>query len=332
MVSLDVKDRKLLYHLSLDARLPDTRLAKLVGLSPNAVKYRKERLVEEGIVTRHAALVDLGSLGLETFTLLLRFNQALDDEMLAKVMRHPYLDWAIRLSGHWDLFTEFVCYDQRHLVAIVDELICLFAGALERYEVNVASEILRVEHLVADLMTGISLELPAQKERVRSRQRIDATDGKLLRLLSEDGAMPLTKLAERLTIPVDTARYRLKGLLSKGILIRCFAEISLDSVGYTEYLCTLTLMNPVPEQLVSLKNLLRHEPNITYAFFDLAGRKLFFLCACKSTDELDALLASLRSAYRGMVEMLDYLLVTKQLLFDLYPAGLLEEQRHLLRD
>ena len=40
MIELDVKDRKIIYHLSNNARISDTQLSKQVALSKNAVKYR----------------------------------------------------------------------------------------------------------------------------------------------------------------------------------------------------------------------------------------------------------------------------------------------------
>lgn len=74
-MTLDIKDRRLIYYLSQDARLTNTQLAKKIGLSKNAVQYRIERLKKEGVVKKFASIVNLSSLNLTTVDLLLKFNE-----------------------------------------------------------------------------------------------------------------------------------------------------------------------------------------------------------------------------------------------------------------
>jgi DNA-binding Lrp family transcriptional regulator len=50
MEKLDVKDRKILYHLDLDSRQPFSQLGKKVGLSKDLVAYRVKKLHERGII------------------------------------------------------------------------------------------------------------------------------------------------------------------------------------------------------------------------------------------------------------------------------------------
>ncbi|HEX8120305.1 MAG TPA: Lrp/AsnC family transcriptional regulator [Solirubrobacteraceae bacterium] len=60
---LDAVDRAILEHLSVDARIPNNRLAERVGLAPSTCLARVRALREAGVVRGFHAEIDLGALG-----------------------------------------------------------------------------------------------------------------------------------------------------------------------------------------------------------------------------------------------------------------------------
>ncbi|HEV3000088.1 MAG TPA: Lrp/AsnC family transcriptional regulator [Solirubrobacteraceae bacterium] len=60
---LDDVDRAIIEHLSVDARMPNNRLAELVGLAPSTCLARVRALREWGVLRGFHAEVDLGALG-----------------------------------------------------------------------------------------------------------------------------------------------------------------------------------------------------------------------------------------------------------------------------
>ena len=60
---LDAIDRAILEHLSVDARMPNNRLAERVGLAPSTCLARVRALREAGVVRGFHAEIDLGALG-----------------------------------------------------------------------------------------------------------------------------------------------------------------------------------------------------------------------------------------------------------------------------
>ena len=62
-VQLDAVDRAILEHLSVDARIPNNRLAERVGLAPSTCLARVRALREAGVVRGFHAEIDLGALG-----------------------------------------------------------------------------------------------------------------------------------------------------------------------------------------------------------------------------------------------------------------------------
>jgi len=52
MVNIDLKDRKILYELDLNARQSLNEIGKKVGLNKDSVAYRIKRMEDEGIIKK----------------------------------------------------------------------------------------------------------------------------------------------------------------------------------------------------------------------------------------------------------------------------------------
>ena len=324
MIKLDVKDRKILYYLSQDSRTPISQLSKKVKLSKNTVNYRIDRLKKDGIIKNFAAVVNLGALNLSTFTLLLKFNEDIYEkpEIIEYFKNHELADWVITLSGQWDIFVEFSTTDLHHLKKIIEEITEHFSGIINTYKLFYSGITLRVEHLIRELYSDLKLEEPIIKKRTIEKYKIDETDKKILEILNQDSSLHYLKIAKKINSTLDIVRYRIKNLIKKGILVKFFPEIDLKKLGYTEYLYTIKLKNITKEKLSSLKNQIKMNPNITYAFFDLTSFNLLFVCAFKSTDKIDHLSRSLRKEFSNIIDQQEYLIIKEQISFNLFPRGI----------
>ena len=73
-VELDLKDRKILYELDVDARQSLAEIGKKVGLSKEVVNYRIKRLEKEEVIIRYSTIIDLFRIGLKKYKLYLRLS------------------------------------------------------------------------------------------------------------------------------------------------------------------------------------------------------------------------------------------------------------------
>ena len=76
MIELDDIDKRIVAALQTEGRIAIVDLADKVGLSPTPCQRRVKRLEEEGVITRYAALVAPGTVGL---TLQALVQVTLDD-------------------------------------------------------------------------------------------------------------------------------------------------------------------------------------------------------------------------------------------------------------
>jgi len=328
-MNLDVKDRKLLYYLNLNARMSYTQLAKNVGLSKNSIKYRIERLQKEGVIQYFSSVVNLSSINNTTFTLLLKFNEDIYDqkEIIGYLKNHPYTIWAATLSGQWDIFSEIVCVDISHLQEIVHEIIIHFGPLLNTYELYFSNDTLRVEHLISHLYHDLQLEPVEIKERTDIIHNPDFIDRKILHLLGKNSILSYLDISRKLGLTLDIVRYRMKNLIKKGVLIKFFAEVNYLKLGYTEYFYKIRLKNVSQEKMQALRKSIQLNNNISYAFFDINSFNLIFICVFKNHEEIDHLSRRLRRDYGEIIENQEYLILKEHLLFNLFPQGLLENKK-----
>ena len=326
MLKLDAKDRKALYYLSEDARMSDRQLAKKIGLSKNSVKYRLDRLQKEGVLVNFTCSIHLGAVGLDTFCLMLKFKEDIyeHEKTLDYFKNHKFSNWAISLSGDWDIFAEFVYSDLFDGKRIINEIINDFGQDLLTYRAFFSNEPIKINHLVADAYKDLKLEPHESKPRTNAKIKLDYEDKILLNLLANDSSASFVKLAELSGRSIDSIRYRIRQLKNSGVIMRFFPEVSLKKIGYTEYLFNLKIKQPSEKKVNQLKEFIKSNTSATYAFFDTFTLNLVFTCALKSSDELDHLARSIRKNYSEILDEQTYLAIKEQLVFNTFPAGLIE--------
>lgn len=324
MIQLDVKDRKILYYLSKNGRMPHSKLAKLVELSQNTIHYRLKRLQEVGVIKKFTAVTNIGALHLTTFTILLKFNEDVYEhaDIIEYFKKHEFADWVVTLTGQWDIFTEFIVKDCSHLQHIVDDIKDRFGSVLNTYKVFFSQDTLRVEHLVADFYKDLrGEELPVQV-RTQERYVIDDTDRKVLSLVNCDSSLSYLEMSRQSGLSFDIVRYRVKHLVERGIIVKFFPEISLQALGYTTYLNIISLRNVPPERMLSLKSRITTNPHIMYAFVDTVEFNVVFSCAFDNPDGIDQLSRFLRKDFGDIIHSQEYFIIKEEVLFNLYPKGI----------
>jgi Lrp/AsnC family transcriptional regulator for asnA, asnC and gidA len=73
MEKLDLKDRKILYHLDIDSRQSFASIGKKVGLHKDSVADRVKKLIEKGIIRGFFTVIDYSKIGLNAYRFYFSF-------------------------------------------------------------------------------------------------------------------------------------------------------------------------------------------------------------------------------------------------------------------
>ena len=118
---LDETDRKILYYLVNNARMPYMEIARECGISGAAVHQRIKKMEEGGVITGSQMMVKPGTLGLNVCAFI--------NITLAEDNKYPEVIDALRhvseivechfVTGKHNLLIKIFCFDHDHLMEIL---------------------------------------------------------------------------------------------------------------------------------------------------------------------------------------------------------------------
>lgn len=121
---LDDLDRQIVAWLSRDGRASFRAIGDGVGLSAPAVKRRVDRLLEEGVIERFAAVVDPGSVGwhTEAFVELFAIGRTPPARIRTALAKLPEVVGAFTVTGEADALVHVRAANTSHLEQVLERI------------------------------------------------------------------------------------------------------------------------------------------------------------------------------------------------------------------
>ncbi|MFA6461853.1 MAG: Lrp/AsnC family transcriptional regulator [Candidatus Woesearchaeota archaeon] len=296
-IKIDLKDKKILALLSENARLPNTIIAKQVGLSKDSVRYRINNLEKQGLIQGYLVLVNLNKLGYNTYHLFLQLNQ-LNKEVTSTVVRllksNPYIKAVIEIIGKYNFEVSIAAKDISELDLVVNKIIKDLSSYLKEYELLIISK-----NYINKAVPRSFLHLKEENLNVKKKTQegsLDKTDLLVLKQLSLNATIPLFKLAEMTRTSSDTISYRIKRMQEAGIIQKFSPIISYSNIGYTVYFLLLDLHNLDEKKDQQLGSFLKFNKNVIWASKTIGKFNVIIYLCVKRTEEF----------YQTMIELKEH--------------------------
>lgn len=276
---LDDRDRRLAFELWLNARQPLSHVSRKVRLSKAGVDYRLKNLVRAGVFKAFLTVVDFGKLGFQEYRLFLRLQNAGEKEeneladFLAKDRRVCYV---ASCRGGWDL-----------VASVLARSPACFCSFLEDLEARFGAFLLQEDALLVCSVSAQPLAL-------------DETDARLLAVLSANGRMPLSEVAEKAGVSRDVATYRFGQLKRSGVIAGFRAWLDYEKVSMQPYRLLLGFKGMTPPKRRELKVFFNAQERVQRR--ELIGSWDWELeIAVENEDRLYVLLAQLRESFSDVL-------------------------------
>jgi len=91
--------------LDVDVRMPDSSIAKIVGLSKQLTNYRIKRLEKQKVIFSYYPVIDHTKLGLQLYRIALKLENLTKEkgqEMISYLKDHA--GWMVSVLGNWDIW------------------------------------------------------------------------------------------------------------------------------------------------------------------------------------------------------------------------------------
>ncbi|MFC1741793.1 winged helix-turn-helix transcriptional regulator [Nanoarchaeota archaeon] len=313
MAGLDLKDRKILYELDIDARQSDSRIAKKVGLSRDAVAYRINRMTEEGYIKGFITHINTVKLGYTWHAVLFRFhNIAYDkeDEMYDWLVRKT--NWVAHVESSWDVGIGVIAKDAQEYNKVISEFFDMYNSQIKDYQLDIMVNdwICTRDFLIEKKQrTRKPLLLGFEQGKTQKVEKIDKIDFKILKAILSDARKKTTEIARETGLTEMIVSYRMKGMKERGIILGYRTFLSMSKLGRALFKVTFKLVDYSVEDRKRFFNYLIHHPLVDRVTEFIPRSEIEVKMAVLKVSELYEEIAKIRDRFNRIIgdyEMLHF--------------------------
>jgi len=152
-VSLNDKDWQIMRAISLNARMPVSRIARITGLKRETVKYHLNKLVKSGMVKFFLVYPDFAKLGYPVWGFanisFKDLDEKSEEEFNKHVQKNPHVIFSYRALGEFDYGIEFFAKTPKHLYEIQFELKKKFSKIIKDMRTGTFIETTKINYVPA---------------------------------------------------------------------------------------------------------------------------------------------------------------------------------------
>jgi Lrp/AsnC family transcriptional regulator for asnA, asnC and gidA len=244
---LDLKDRKILYHLDIDSRQSFRSIGKKTGLSKDIVASRIKKLKERGIIKQFYTVIDsfkLGYIGFRFYLVFQRTNPEKEKEIIDYFVKNKYVWWVCGIKGQFDLAVAIWVRD------IIDFDV-FWEKTLQKYRYYFQSQVFSVYlQMYTYKHSYILLDEYDKNDRLKfdvaglgRKAKTDELDFKILKMLAKNSRIPTIEIAKKLNSTSITINNRVKRLTKLNIIQGFRVILDFSKLGYQWYKADVRLMD-----------------------------------------------------------------------------------------
>lgn len=303
-INLDLKDKKILAELEMNARINHSELAKKVRLSKQVVKYRVERLEKEKIIQGYNAIVDVNKLGETIYLIYLKLiNISSQKEALwiKSIEKNSSVMAVGKNAGHWDLSIVIRCRNNQELDKIFKNIT---SGKSDKIKEKLVTSEIESSYFNLGLLLKAE-DMENSTSNLQANLSLDEDDEELTKLLAKDCRTSLIDLAEKLSMSPNGVKDKIKRLEKRGIIIGYKTKINYESLGYLHFRVFVRLNNFSDALYKKIKDFLKSNGNVESVSRYLGYSDVDFRCYAKDITNLYKLISDIKDNFLGEVIEID---------------------------
>lgn len=325
MPKLDLKDRKILVELDLNARMPLTELSKKVGLSRQVVEYRIKRMQEENIILGAKAVFDTAVIGYSWYRIMLRLLNITKEQktqILTELKSHPHTFWLGEVGEDWDIVVNLICKDHFQFNNLFEEFFAKHSKFILDYEVLIY---LNAHDFARSYLTSMAPEREElfHEMKVNPNYHLDALDKRIIAELSQDAWINNIQLGQKLGVAGNTIKNRIDLMTKNKLLLGFRLFINPSVIGYQSYMLFLGMNKLNLKREAELFAFLSSTPQITFAVKHIGKWRIGLEIETKTLNEFQDIFVEIRGKFADIITDFDSFPLFKDHMINYFPEGCL---------
>ena len=297
---LDKLDRKILLELDCDSRQSMSQLARHLRQARDTVEYRVQRLKQEGVITRFAAMVDPARLGYTVYNVYLRTaaNLLERQKLLKTLQQHKAVNWIAECAGQWDLIFALAVKTKSEFYSAHTSLLSQFSSIVLESTVHTIVDVwICAKDYILNSSSGHHVRFQQQDKP----QIIDATDQRLLTLLMKNARITLTEAAREIDLSTEATANRIQNLEKGGVIAGYRIDVNLDKLNKQHCKAQIFFNRFTTDSETVFREFCLDHPNITYYSQEIGPCPVEIEIEVKSYARYHEILDQLRELSPGTV-------------------------------
>jgi len=308
---LDLLDKKILYELDKDARMPISILAKKVRRDRAVVNYRINQLVGSGIIQNFVTLLDPGRVGVMIWNIYLQLqdtNKEIEKEIVDYMTKNKRIWWVGKCTGKWDIICSFLVKDIKEFYDLVIDFQSKFGRYIQNQNLvaHAEVEIISRGYLLGKAGEGVTWFKENKPEK------IDEIDKKIIKELSINARIPCTELASKLKLTPRVINYRIKDLIKRKIITKFRLQLDVKRIGYSFYKAIIYLKDYTPQKDEKLKNYCLSLGNVFHYEKKIGPWMLELEMDVESYEKFNEILRNMKEKFPDFIKDFDGMLIYEE--------------------
>ncbi len=315
----DKIDRIILYELDKNCRISDTKLAKIVKKSKEAIRYRIKKMIKNEIIRGYSTHINTSKIGNLGYKMYFRLKEK--DEQKNVFVEHlkqrKDVIWICTGDGNWNLGLTFYAKNHEEFYKHKNEL-------FTRFKDIVATQ--TIGSVVSVSEFGNKYICPEGYSRHTDpiitfgecdNKQLDELDKRIIGHLLENGRIRLVELASKCVSNIDTVRNRMKKLEKEKIISAYVVNIRANAIGmecYKSFLYFEGLSQPIEDKLYKY---CKSHPNITAYVKVIAPWDVELEIVAKNYKQYITIINGIRKEFADTLITTEFMVLEKSIL---YPA------------
>ncbi|MEK6825711.1 MAG: Lrp/AsnC family transcriptional regulator [Nanoarchaeota archaeon] len=313
LYKIDEIDKRILFELDKNARIPEIRLAKLIGKSKEAVRYRIKRMIEEKIIIGFTTWIDPTKLGYQLAKIYLNLANVphKKKELIEYLKKDKRLFWLGVAEGAWNIGATFFVKDMQEFFDLKNELFTKFKEVI--HESTTATVVSVHTHDKTFLYKNTTSWTTIFDNH--ENNSVDALSIKILKSLFKNCRENIATIAHDHITTVDKIRTRMHRLEEDKIIVKYTIELDFQKLGYEFYKTFLYFKNLSKNELGRLMNYVLHHPNIIFIVKQISPWDLELETMCESYEEYNRIINALTEEFVDSITKFDTAIISEDHVF-----------------
>lgn len=303
-MNLSEINKKILFELDKDGRASFSEIARVIGSTPQVVKYHVEQLQEKGIIKHFWAFIDYDKADYSFFWgYWLKFaglSKEKEVEIYDDFNSNMYVPIVQRTDGYADVLIGIIAKDLFHHNQILQDIFSKFGEHITMSDIFIGLGFMKFPRTYL-----LGKENEFQKFAISGgtteKIKLSENDRKILSLLQIDGRMEFTKIAKILGASVGLVHKHYNKLEQSGVITKITFTIDYSKAGLLLYRNCFKIVQFDGKRIDDLYKFCCTHPNIINYVKGMGNWELLLDIEVESREQLRAIMREIKNQFKDII-------------------------------